>query len=803
MVTPSGSPAPIRSVHDASPLQRRSTPTDSPGSARAAGYLAGELGQLKPSGSLEVTAPPEPISTLITRAMPPRQGAKFWQALESRTAAPDNATAPRGPQDFDRCLATLKDFAHACGASGEVFRQLDSLQLQTSGELKGSIRQIKDRDLYGPTLGWLERIAAAVTDPSLPLSTRRLILDEMCNGLDKCGGGVGNALELVAVRAELLSHGVQGAATAFKLMMLTQTLTELIRQEKIETAYETHWGKSLTQRIAGPCGLPRLQNDTTVRYTDISPRIVQQAQKDLMRRCDADSFIDHFTSKIHEEASEAFAEEMRTRFAGMAGMPLDEAFEFCRQVAERAATVDGLRLEPEKLATELLQYHNTGEEAADEYCTMRRDPTPLRSRVQDQLQQAGLIDIDAVTLARVDGGGCLQFDGTGFYVDAAVGRRALAPLELAHQRPSDFGPHARTLALDVIRGSEGAGLESFPDQWVLDPEVACALIKQSPPGEAVARMRAPAFRELQQSATQEQRNQIATAALQGGMSVRDLVGTGWIDPSGDVSDLLVSLIEHGRGDAVTALVNDHDVRRPMHKLRIEDWTRNPASRAIHAGDEALYRLLRKAGWSPGGVPGRLHASTALVDALVSGGRTAGLQILIDEGRLDDSRIALSVISRAAAAGDPAMVAALLPKVPAKELRPALQNAITHGRVGATIVLLQHLQAAPKVRAELRTLLNSQSMSYLEQDPVQGLRHVNKYPLQVAIEQGNVQMARCLLQAGCTVAQTAEFDAMANARLAGPEMVEALEQSLAVERERTALASPRRAAADTRGQPSRR
>lgn len=789
MVTPSGSPVLVRPAADATLLQRPSTSTDSPGSARVGGHLAAELEQLKPSGALEVTAPPEPIQVLMARASPARQGAKFWQAPETRTAAPDTAAAPRGAPDFDRCVGTLKDFAHNCGGSGLVAQQLDSLQLQTSGELNGSIRQIQDKDLYGPTLDWLERIAAVLMDPSVPLGTRRMLLDELCSGsLDQCAGGVSNIIEIVAVRAELLSHGVLGAATAFRMSMLTETLQALGRQEDIGVAYETHWGKAITQRLAATCGLPWLQNDVTVVY-DIPRTVVTLARTNLMKRCDAASLIEHLTSRIHEEASNDFAGQMRTRFVGMAGMPLDEAFEFCKQVAERAAAVDGILLEPGKLCTELLEYHW---DDGGEYCTMRRDPTLLQSRVQDQLKQGGLIHVGTVTLARMDGNCHLQFDGTLFYVDTPAGRRALAPPELARQQPADFGPHARTLALNVIRGNDREDLKDFPDQWVLDAEVACALIKQLPPLEVVARMRSPALRELQQSATPAQRNELAVAALQGGVPVRELVGMNWIDTRGDVSDLLVSLIEQGRGDAVADLVNDHHVRRPMHKLRIEDWTRNPASKAIHAGDEALYRLLRKAGWSPGGVPGRLHASTALVDVLVSGGRVTALQILIDEGRLDDPRVVLPVIGRAATAGDPAVVAALLPKVPARELRPALQKAITNGHVSATIVLLRHLHKEPKMRADLHAFLNSRSMTYMNQNPAQHRRLVDKYPLQVAIEQGDVEMARCLLQAGCSVAQTAEFDAMAEARLAGPEMLEALEQQQALERERAALASRRRA-----------
>ncbi|CAN5732212.1 hypothetical protein BH10PSE18_BH10PSE18_07510 [soil metagenome] len=791
MVTPSGSPVLVRPAADATLLQRPSTSADSPGSARVGGHLAAELEQLKPSGALEVTAPPEPIQVLMARASPARQGAKFWQAPETRTAAPDTAAAPRGAPDFDRCVGTLKDFAHNCGGSGLVAQQLDSLQLQTSGELNGSIRQIQDKDLYGPTLDWLERIAAVLMDPSVPLGTRRMLLDELCSGsLDQCAGGVSNIIEIVAVRAELLSHGVLGAATAFRMSMLTETLQALGRQEDIGVAYETHWGKAITQRLAATCGLPWLQDDVTVVYDDIPRTVVARARTELMKKCDAASLIDHLTSKIYEEASHEFSGQMRTRFAGMAGMPVNDALEFCKQVAERAAAVNGVRLDPAKLCTELLEYHCDDE---GEYCTMRCDPTLLQSRVQDELDQAGLIDVSAVTLARMDGNCHLRFDGTLFYVDTPAGRRALAPLELARQEPADFGPHARALALNVILGNQREDLKGFPDKWVLGAEVACALIQQLPPSEVVARMRSPALRELQRSATPAQRNELVVTALQSGMSVRELVGMSWVDLRGDVSNLIVSLIEHGRGDAVTALVNDHHVRRPMHKLRIEDWTRNPASKAIHAGDEALYRLLRKAGWSPGGVPGRLHASTALVDLLVSGGRTTGLQILIDEGYLDEPRIVLPVIGRAATAGHPAVVAALLPKVPAKELRPALQKAITNGHVGATIVLLQHLHKEPKTRAELHAFLNDRSMTYMEmeRDPARGRRLVDRYPLQVAIERGDVEMARCLLQAGCNIARSAEFDAMAEAQRAGPEMLAVLEQQQALERERAVLASPRR------------
>ncbi|MBN9407665.1 MAG: hypothetical protein J0H69_00820 [Burkholderiales bacterium] len=652
---------------------------------------------------------------------------------------------------FDQQIGRLKNFAAEHHLPDEAREQLRQLGRQSTGELRGTIRQVPDETLFCATLECLDRIVDAVFDETIPGHMRKGFVQDLCRQLDVCGGGVHNAVDRAARIVEQRRNGLPGIACLFRQDVLEQVALEHASTD-IGPGSETHWVRACVAALAREMGVRMPQEDLTVVYpvaADVQDLIRREARK----LCTPSALIRHMAAQIAEHVRAAFADYCRQLNRTPQRVSLDELGVF----GERMENEIKAEFCMEDLSSGLIlhaMFALSHTPVSDEPAyTLHGRQELIQLRVQDALQRCGLVKASPVMLSELPGGRSLEFDGERIYVSSPFGLHFAQPDDLRELNPQAFGSRAEDLVMAVIGTCDPDDLQDIPPEWITTARTLHAWFGRTGP-QAPEVLNQLAIDRLLREADDAGKTQLLQDLLRNGASITDLVRQGRIDCKADQSDLLASLISNGLFQHARELIR-LGARRAFYKQGIQDDERNPLVCALRAADRQLFDDLHKAGWTyvgnvqvsagftaPGTQPG-------YVDKLIDAGNEAALRLMLDMKLIDRKNTVLA--SRAMEAGHSDMALKLLDEQAI--LRAMGINDVFNRERNPLIAALQHLNVAGTAQLiELwRRTHGDMAVERLVNSKFR-LGDETTSPLQYAIFRNDAAMVSYLLAVGAIMGQ---------------------------------------------------
>lgn len=665
---------------------------------------------------------------------------------------------------FNERVDLLKAFAKKHDIGKKITSGLERLSDQITQSFRGTIGQISMGDLMSVTLPLLHKLVNVLHDDTLPLQSRKAVMNEMSDGLDKCSGGVNNAINRAVIKAHMLCSGLPGVIAQFKQDIVDSVAVTLAPSEEVGPGNETHWRQSLVRVIAENVGIPRPTADPIMRF-NIPYRIEASAYDALKLAFQPAHIIDKLSSRISDHVRSAAAMKLHESESAATStnhdMDTNEVYTFANRMAQEISDTYYIPfIAPDVIAT--MFTHKVDSVGEDRY-TFLSDPTLVQVKVRDTLGEAGYIEFKPTTIASTLDKNNIQFDGDRFYMETPAGeRKPLTMKDLAHLDPAEFGEKGKDLMLHMIRFAEGDDLDLLAKgNWLTSSkEAKDAWIKKASTKEEAAVAR-----------TIEQKAERISALLrhQSGMSFNNLVESGWINPKTDQSELFASLIKQKHVDSARVLLQTGKFERGVLKTKINNWERNPASLAIYGGHHDLYKRLEKAGWKHSTSDGSKNAQ-ALTAAIIRDNKLEGLQIVLDANLYGSSLRNGEALQLAADSNNLEVMKRLLRhedlrsrepvlKIKSNDITP-LSRFIEHDNNEAVSMLLPYI-----TRDKFEKQFNTQ-------------RRFGEYalcPLEYAIKTNKLDIAKSLIKHGAST-KLGDFNALALARSVSSEMEQAVQEA---------------------------
>ena len=619
------------------------------------------------------------------------------------------------------------------------------------------------------TLPQLHQLVNVVHDDKLPLQSRIAAMNEMNDGLDKCPGGVSNAIDRAAKKASMLCKELPGVIAQFK-----QDAADSVALDTDSGESETHYRQSLVRAIAEPLGIPRPVEDPLIRYA-ITENIIKSAVEEVRDACKPALVIDNFSSRISDHVRSAAAMKLRElrelRESESAAtstnhdMNIDEVFTFANRMAQEISDTYHIPFTGlDVIDTMFTRKENSDGE--DRY-TFLSDPTLVQVKVRDALGQAGYIEFKPTTIASTPEGNKIQFDGDRFYMETSDGKpKRLTMKDLEHLDPAEFGEKRKDLTLHMIRFAQGDELDLLQKRNWLNSKEA----KDSEELKDAWIKKASSKEQAAVSSIEQKAERIsALLRVPPGMSFTNLVDNGWIDPKTDQSELFASLIKQKHVNSARVLLDTGKFEGGAFKTTINNWERNPASLAIYGGHHDLYKQLEKAGWKPSTSDGSKNAQ-ALTAAIIRENNLNGLQIVLDANLLEKSLRNGEALQLAADSNNLEAMKRLrnhevrrnrepVLKIKSNDITP-LSRFIEHGNNEAVSMLLPYIK-----RDKFEKQFNTQRRFGGDM----------LFPLEYAIKANKLDIAKSLIKHGAST-KLGDFNALALARSVSSEMEQAVQEA---------------------------
>lgn len=684
------------------------------------------------------SSPPAPVPGI---QMPPPFDAAVHASIDDYVAA--HRTQAR--EAFTGLLAELQAFANERFASAEhaSHRRATSQVVKDLGEqlsgTRAGIAQLPDRVLLTTTLADLHQIVATLADPTLPIEGAQQILEELYGRTGVCGGGVNNAVNSAAIKAEALRNGLPGLVNTFKL----QVAHEVSRTSNAALASDTHWDNACLRALRQEFGLPAVAADATVTH-HLTSEENDTLHRAMREACTARAFIGQLTEQVHDHLRGRI-DEGRGKDAGASAKPaaldLDALAGLLDTLRGEVQARFGIDLGPSTLCNAL--FRDIGVNGDDSLFEPHGNSTLLRVAIRDELQKAGLIESTTLRVAQ-GAQGALVFDGDVFCIETSYGRRYPTVEDLQNFRPAPFGPTASRLASDVISTCDPSRIRTIHRDWLfLDQATLHGCIKHAPTASLQQLMTDETLREIFRDLSPDEHGSTLVALLEkGAVTCRQLVNSRVIDLHKDVSDTLCLLIHRGLADHAMELLA-LGAKRSWLRTRIDDWRRNPASLALYHANSALYAAVKKAGWS--------HADISadngdFVKEAIKRRRVDAVKLMIEQGVVWPDHPGLPILMIQDKAVDMLRLVdqkALARRVLEAEPSSPLRYAVEAGSREAVVYLCSLAVNLPQGVKQLQRALDAPFCR--EPGTYAGIT-----PLRLAVIKGDLETARALVACGARV-----------------------------------------------------